>query len=147
MSPRAAGAASLHENFARPEPSGASSRSFGLLLSAVFAIIALRPLLGAGAVRWWAVALAAVALVLAVARPSTLDVPSRLWLRLGHALSRIVNPIVLGILFFAVLTPMALIARALGRDPLRLQPDRGAPSYWIDRKAEGAGAVDMRKQF
>jgi hypothetical protein len=147
MSVRPAGAASLHENFLRPEPKGGSSRSFGLVMGAVFALVAFRPLLGAGAVRWWALAIAAVLLALALGRPAALDLPNRFWLRLGHLLSRIVNPVVLGILFYGVLTPMAVITRLIGRDPLRLGLDRGATTYWIDRAAVGGARVDMRKQF
>jgi hypothetical protein len=124
-----------------------SSRSFGLLACAVLAFVGLRPLLGGGAVRWWALALAAALLLVSLANPGLLDVPNRLWLRLGKALSRIVNPVVLGILFFVVITPMALISRLLGRDPLRLGMDRDAATYWIDRTSVRTGPVDLRKQF
>jgi hypothetical protein len=140
--------ASFHENFERAEGrNGASSRAFGLLISAAFAIIAARPLLSGGGVRWWALAVAAALVLVSIARPALLDAPKRLWLRLGGVLGRIVNPVVLGILFVAVVTPTALVTRMLGHDPLRLRVDRGAPTYWIERKTIGAGRVDMRKQF
>ena len=138
----------LHENFHRPDSrGGGSSRGFGFLFGAVFAFLAFRPLVGGGALRWWALALAAVLLLVGVARPGLLELPKRLWRQLGGVLSRIVNPVVLGILFVAVVTPTALISRLLGRDPLRLRIDRAAPSYWIERRTMRAGPVDMRKQF
>ena len=134
----------MHEDFRRAESSEpGSSRSFGLLGCAVLGFVALRPLLGSGAIRWWALVLAAALLLVSLAGPGLLDGPARLWLRLGRALGRVVNPVVLGILFFAVITPTALIARMLGRDPLRLRMDRDAATYWIGR----ASPVDMRKQF
>lgn len=140
--------AALHEDFHRPENhEGASPRGFGLLATAVFALLAFRPLLGGGAVRWWALALAVAVLLVSVARPSLLALPNRLWLQLGRVLSRTANPVILGILFFVVVTPTALISRMLGRDPLRLHMDRDAATYWIDRRTVRAGPIDMRKQF
>lgn len=140
--------ASFHERFQRTEPEEAgTNRGFGLLFAAVFAIVAARPMLHSDGVRWWALAIAAAFLVLTLVRPALLAAPKRLWLRFGAILSRVVNPLVLGLLFLTVVTPTALIARVLGRDPLRLRIDRQAETYWIDRKAAGAAAVDMRKQF
>lgn len=141
-------AKSFHENFQRAEVrSGGSSRSFGWMLAAVLAVVAVRPALGGGGVRWWALALAAAAVFVAIARPALLDWPTRIWLRFGGVLARIVNPVVLAILFVVVITPTALITRALGRDPLRLRKDCDAATYWIDRHAVGTGRIDMRKQF
>ena len=139
--------ASFHESFRRAEVNGASSRAFGLVIGAVFAIVAARPVLAGRGIRWWALAIAAALLLVSLAHPALLDSPKRLWLRLGGVLSRIVNPLVLGFLFVLVVTPTALVARLLGRDPLRLRMDRGAATYWIERSAIGAGPVDMRKQF
>lgn len=139
---------SFHESFRRAEiRSGASSRSFGLVLAAVFAIIAVRPVLAGSGVRWWALAVAATASLVAITRPALLDWPTRLWLRLGGALARIVNPVVLAILFVVVIVPTALITRMLGLDPLRLRMDRDTATYWIERRAIGTGPIDMRKQF
>jgi hypothetical protein len=138
----------FHEDFHRPEArEGGSSRGFGLVFCMIFAFLALRPLLGGGAVRWWALALAAALLLVSLTRPSLLDVANRAWLRVGRAMSRVVNPVVLGILFLVVITPTALISRMLGRDPLRLRMDRAAATYWIDRTTMRTGPVDMRKQF
>jgi hypothetical protein len=68
-------------------------------------------------------------------------------MRLGMLLHRIVSPIALGIMFFLVITPMGLLMRALGKDPLRLRlrPDEG--SYWIDRRPPGPAPETMKDQF
>jgi len=54
---------------------------------------------------------------------------------------------VLGIMFFVVITPMALVMRALGKDLLRLRFDRAAASYWIDRTPPGPPPESMKDQF
>lgn len=138
----------MPHDFARTEHSErASDRKFGLVFAALFALLAARPVFSGGTLRLWALALAAALLTAALIRPRLLALPNRLWFRLGSALSRIVNPLVLGIVFVFVVTPTALVMRALGRDPLRLRFDREAHTYWIDRKSAALGVVDMRKQF
>jgi hypothetical protein len=66
---------------------------------------------------------------------------------LGVVLGRIVNPIVTAILFFLVFTPAGLMARLLGKDPLRLKPAREADTYWISRHPPGPEPATMSKQF
>ena len=69
---------------------------------------------------------------------------NRVWRRFGLALSRVVNPIVLAILFFGVLLPTSMILRLAGKDPLRLRIDKSAISYWIGRDTPG---TSMTKQY
>ena len=69
---------------------------------------------------------------------------NRVWRRFGLALSRVVNPIVLAILFFGVLLPTSMILRLAGKDPLRLRIDKSATSYWIRRDTPG---TSMTKQY
>jgi hypothetical protein len=78
--------------------------------------------------------------------PRLLAPLDRGWLKLGEMLGRIVSPIVLGIIFFGILTPVAFIARRLGRDELKLKP-RVVPSYWIDRTPPGPAADSFKNQF
>src|SRR4051812_45215228 len=110
--------------------SEASDRSFGFLLSVFFLVVGLIPLWKRGEIRWWAVAAAAVMLLLALIAPSILRQPKRAWLFLGFMLGMVVNPIVLGFLFFVIVTPVALIMRLFGHDALRLRGDPNAPTYW-----------------
>ena len=127
---------------------GSSDRAFGYVFAAVFAIVAAWPVVfGEGGLRWWAVAVAGVFLVLALMLPRVLAPLNRLWLRFGLLLHRVVNPLVMGLLFFLVLTPMGLIARACGKDFLRLRRDPGAASYWLPRQPPGPAPDGMRNQF
>jgi hypothetical protein len=140
--------AAIHENFERDERGETgSNRSFGLVFAAVFAIIALWPLLRGGELRWIPLAIAAVFLGVALAAPATLAPLNRLWMRLGRLLHGVVNPIVMAIIFFGVVTPAGLIMRALGRDPLHLELDRQTSSYWIARQPPGPAPDTMRQQF
>ena len=136
----------LHEDLSRHEaPRASSDRSFGLVFAAVFAIVAGWPLLGGEGPRLWALAVAGVFLALALAAPRLLGPLNRLWTRFGLLLSRAMNPLVLGLLFFAVVTPMGLVMRALGKDPLRRRFERQAASYWIERRPPGP--APMSRQF
>ena len=136
----------LHEDLNRDEaPKPSTDRGFGLIFAAVFAVVAGWPLLGGEAPRLWALALSGVFIALALAAPRQLGPLNRLWTRFGLLLSRVMNPLVLGLLFFAVVTPMGLVMRALGKDPLRRRFERGAASYWIERRPPGP--APMSRQF
>jgi len=137
-----------HENLTRDQHvKGSSDRAFGWVFTAVFAIIAAWPLLHAGPPRWWAAAIAAAFALVTLVRPSLLAAPNRAWMKLGLLLGAIVSPIALGILFYAVFTPMALVMRALGKDPLRLKRDSGAASYWRRREPPGPPPTSMDRPF
>jgi hypothetical protein len=69
------------------------------------------------------------------------------WTKLGLLLGKIVNPIVIGILFFLVFVPAAVVMRMLGKDALRLKPDRSRSSYWIVRNPPGPQPESMLRQF
>lgn len=137
-----------HEDLTREdEVEGSSDRSFGVVFAVVFLIIALFPLLHAGAVRWWSVGVSAAFAVVAFTVPSILAVPNRLWMKFGLLLAKIVSPIALGILFYLVFTPIGLVMRMAGKDPLRLKADPNAKSYWIDREPPGPPPQSMTNQF
>lgn len=127
--------AGFHEDFSRTadEPQ-ASERSFGLVFSAVFALIALGPLLNHGSARLWALPISALFLILAFAAPRALAVPNRLWMKLGKLLHMIVSPVIMSLLFVVAVVPTAVIIRLTGRDPLRLKFDNKAASYWQKRE-------------
>ena len=124
-----------------------SDRSFGLVFAVVFAIVGCWPLLGGNAVRWWALAIAAAFLGIALARPVLLAPLNAAWTRLGLLLHRIVNPIVMGLVFFFVVTPTGLIMRALGKDAMRRRFDRDAESYWAPRDGGSPEPETMKRQF
>ena len=94
-----------------------------------------------------ALAAAAVFLVLAIAAPRLLRPLNRLWHRFGLLLARFMNLLVLGLLFYFVITPMGLIMRMAGKDPLRLRWRPEADSYWIERAPPGPKPETMKNQF
>jgi hypothetical protein len=124
---------------------GPSDRSFGLTFAVVFAIVALLPMWRGGAPRWWAVAAATTLVILAAARPAVLAPANRVWLRVGLLMHRIVNPVVMAVLFYGVVTPCGLVMRLFGAGMARtLSPDPRATTYWTPRAPD---ASRMDQQF
>jgi hypothetical protein len=137
-----------HEEFrANVEVRGSSERGFGITFGAVSLIVALWPVRSGQPPRVWVLAIAALFCLIAFTRPSLLRPLNLAWMRFGLLLARITNPLILGLLFYLVLTPMALILRLLGKDLLRLRRDPGAPSYWIERNPPGPEPESMANQF
>jgi hypothetical protein len=142
------GRTDLPESFERDEPvHGSSDRSFGLVFTALFLIVGLAPLLHGRPVRLWSIALAAAFLGVALGRASLLAPLNRLWTRFGLLLHRVVNPIVMGAIFYLAITPFGIVMRLAGKDPLRRGFDRTAASYWIDRTPPGPPPQSMSNQF
>lgn len=142
------GSQQTHEDFAREEEVKVSSeRSFGFVFATVFVVIGLLPLFHRNPVHLWSLGIAAVFLVLALAAPRALAPLNRLWMKFGLLLHAIVNPVVMAFLFFSTVTPIALLMRIRGKDPLRLKLDPNAKTYWIDRTPPGPSPDTMPRQF
>ncbi len=138
----------FHEDFRRSdEVKLGSERGFGFVFAAVFSIIALWPLWSGGAVRVWALIVAAVFAVAAAFMPRALRPLNLLWFRFGLLLHKVVTPVIMGLLFFVTVTPIAILMHLFGKDPLRLRFDRSAKSYWIERVPPGPAPDTMRHQF
>jgi hypothetical protein len=105
------------------------------------------PLVRGGRIRTWPLAVAAVFLVPSLLHPGLLAPLNRVWTRIGLLLHRVVSPVVIGVLFFTTITPMGLVMRWLGHDPLRLGFDADARSYWIERRPPGPAPETMSNQF
>lgn len=137
-----------HENLNRDQHvEGSSDRAFGLVFAGGFLVIAVMPLFHGGALRWWSVGVAALVALVALVKPALLAGLNRLWTKLGILLSKVVSPIALGILFYVVITPIGLVIRLTGKDPLRLKFDPNAESYWIPREPPGPPPGSMTNQF
>lgn len=138
----------LHEDLSRQDaPKAGNERGFGIVFAVVFSVIALWPLLDGEPPRTWAMVLAAGFLAAGLFTPGLLRPLNRVWFLFGLALHKVVNPLVMGLLFFLTVTPMALILRALGKDPLHRKFDPDAASYWIERRPPGPAPETMRQQF
>ena len=136
------------ENLERNETVQVSSeRSFGIVFTVVFALIALFPLLHGAPPRLWSLAVAAAFLLAALAFPGVLAPLNRLWFRFGLLLHKIVSPVAMGIIFFGAILPMGLLMRALGKRPLRLEFDPAVKSYWIPREPPGPDPKTMSDPF
>jgi hypothetical protein len=141
-------AGTLHEDLRREDPtSGPSDRKFGLTLGAILGLIAVTKAIERSP--WamvWGV-LAAALIGSALLRPSLLSALNHVWLKLGLLLHRIVNPVIMAVLFYGTIVPVGLLMRATGKDPLRLKLDRNATSYWLARSDERPQSESMRQQF
>jgi Saxitoxin biosynthesis operon protein SxtJ len=137
-----------HEDFSRQENVNTSSdRSFGLVIASFFLIVSFWPLIYGEPIRWWAVGVAAVFMILALLWTVPLVSLNKLWTKVGLLLYRIVSPVVMALLFYVTVTPIAVLMRILGKDPLRLRRDPDAASYWIDRTPPGPAPETMKNQF
>lgn len=137
-----------HERLSEEEEvRSGSDRSFGIVFAVVFTLIALFPLVHGGSIRLWALPIAAVFATLAFLWPSLLAPLNRLWFRFGLLLHKIVNPVVLGVMFFIVITPVAAVTRLFGGKLLSLGYDKSLPSYWERRSPPGPEPDTVRNQF
>jgi len=136
----------LHEDFSREEKEKVGTeRQFGLVFAAVSAIVG-AVLYWTGSA-YWTVALATSIgfLVVALWIPNLLRWPNRFWLGFGALLHKVMQPIILGILFYGTITPIAILLRIAGKDPLNLKFCTKAETYWITRKKDLAHS--MSNQF
>ena len=137
-----------HEDFSRTHDiKSSSNRGFGCVFATVFLIIGLWPIIFGGALRWWSLIVAAAFLVITLVAPALLALPNRLWLRFGLLLNRIISPVVLGFLFYVVVTPIGALMRLFGQDNLRLRGSPADGSYWIKRDPPGPKPDSLNNQF
>ncbi|QFY42112.1 hypothetical protein F6R98_05280 [Candidatus Methylospira mobilis] len=133
-----------------------SERSFGFLFSTVFAALGIHEYWSNGwdmqkgwdsqtCIPWLIIGLTLG--LIAVLAPRLLGPFNRAWFRLGELLGKIVSPIVLGVIFFVLLVPIAFITRLFGRDELRLKQRETDTSYWIERTQSGFTSDSFKNQF
>ncbi|MEE4219128.1 MAG: SxtJ family membrane protein [Xanthomonadales bacterium] len=109
------------------KPDSKELRQFGLLLAA---IIALLWFFIAGTARWpWLAAITALLLFLALSVPVVLGPLHWLLMKFGQAVSKVLNPLLLGLVYFVIITPIGLAMRLFRYDPMRRARDEEADSY------------------
>ena len=138
-----------HETFDRPDDVVMTSdRRFGLVFAGFFLVIAILKYWHNtnNWVFFWAAA-SAVTIVITVVAPRTLHPLNILWFRFGLLLHKVISPLIMGLLFYAVVTPTGLIMRARGKRPLNLGFDPAASSYWVVRTPPGPRPRTFQNQF
>ena len=121
-----------------------SPKSFGVVFSCVFLIIALYPLITSEGLRIWALVVSIIFFLLAFLAPKILTLPNKLWFKFGLLIGSIVAPIVMAFVYFVTVLPTGLIMRLLGKDLLKQKLDKNAKTYWVKR-SEPMGS--MKNQF
>ena len=111
-----------------------SNKSFGLVFFVIFIIIALWPLLNDGNIRMWSIIVSIIFLILGLLNSKILTPFNKLWMRLGALLGIIVSPIVMGVVYFGIITPIGLIMKLFGKDVLNLKLDKNKKTYWTLKK-------------
>lgn len=125
-----------------------SERSFGLMLTGVFAILGIRGIIGHWSLTAYSVCFVASGAcgLLSFTNPQILAPLNKAWFYLGKWIGKIVSPIVLGIIFLGIVTPVSILTRLFGRDELRLKR-HATNSYWIDRTSPIVTADSFKNQF
>ena len=120
-----------------------SNRSFGIVFFVVFFVIAIYPLINNGDFRIWSLVISIIFLILGLINSKFLTPLNILWFKFGLLLGRLISPIIMGIIFFFVVTPIGLILRTFGKDVLNLKKNN-SKSYWIKKN----GPISkMKNQF
>jgi len=137
-----------HETFrAYDRSAGPSNRSFGFTLAALFATLCVLSSWRGGRIDLWLLSVGAAFLIITLAAPGLLAPLNRIWSAFGRLLHAIVNPVILAILFYGTITPIGLLLRIFGHDPLRRRIDPAVPSYWIHRAPPRTRKSSMKNQF
>ena len=109
-----------------------SNRSFGIVFFVVFLLIALYPLTYSGEIRVWSLIISLIFLILGLLKSKILTPLNKFWFKFGIFLGKIISPVIMGVIFFLVVTPIGLIMRLLGKDVLNLKYNKNK-SYWIEK--------------
>tara|TARA_B100000745_G_scaffold124056_1_gene80755 strand:+ start:8 stop:391 length:384 start_codon:yes stop_codon:yes gene_type:complete len=120
-----------------------TNRNFGIVFFIVFLIISFWPLLKNGDVRYWSLVVSVIFLILALLNSKILTPLNKVWMKFGFILGKIVSPIVMGFIFFFVVTPTGIIMRVLGKDLLNLKKNN-QNTYWIKKDNKNN---NMKNQF
>ncbi len=120
-----------------------SNRSFGIVFFIVFLLIALYPLLKDNDLRIWSLVISFIFLILGLINSKILTPLNRLWFKFGLLLGKFISPLIMGIIFFIVVTPIGIIMRLLKKDLLNLKFNK-KETYWIDKSGPKS---KMKNQF
>ena len=120
-----------------------SNRSFGIVFFVVFLIIAFYPLINDENIRYWSLFISLVFLTLGLLNSNILIPLNKIWFKFGILLGKVITPIIMGIIFFFVVTPIGLLMKIFKKDLLNLKFNN-KKSYWIEKKDPKS---KMKNQF
>jgi len=124
-----------------------SEKSFGIIFAVVFLVIALWPLTGGETVRIWSLYVCIGFLFAAYLTPRLLKPLNIIWFKFGLLLHKIVNPIMMGLVYVLTVLPTGVFIYLRGKDPLRLRRDKNTDSYWIKRESSDPTGESFKNQF
>ena len=116
--------------------------TFGILFFIFFLIIGLYPLISNEPIRIWSIIVSSVFLIITIIKPNLFTFLNKLWIKFGILLGKIISPIVMGLVFYFVVTPIGILVKIFKKDVMGLK--RGKSSYWINREDK---LQSMKKQF
>jgi len=120
-----------------------SNRSFGIVFFIVFLLIAFYPLLNDRSIHIWSLIISLIFLTLGIINSSILSPLNKIWFKFGILLGKIISPLVMGIIFFIVVTPIGILMKILKKDLLNLKYNNNK-SYWIEKNEPKS---KMKNQF
>ena len=110
-----------------------SNRSFGVVFFVVFLLIGLWPILKGNEIRIWSIVISLIFLILGILNSKILTPFNKIWFRFGIFLGNFISPIIMGIVFFLVVTPTGLIMKLFRKDLINLRKNNSS-TYWIEKK-------------
>ena len=120
-----------------------SNRSFGIVFFILFLLVALYPTINSEGIRMWSIIVSLIFLVLGLLDSKILTPLNKVWFKFGILLGRVISPLIMGVIFFFVVTPIGLIMRILGKDVLNLKYNSNK-TYWIEKTGPKS---KMKNQF
>ena len=120
-----------------------NNKSFGILFFIVFLLIAIWPVLESGSIRLWSILISLIFFILGIINSKILTPLKKGWIKLGEILGKVIAPIVMGFIYFIIITPIGILMRLLGKDLLNIKYNKNK-SYWIKRTKN---ISTMKRQF
>ena len=120
-----------------------SNKSFGIVFFVVFLVIATHPLINGGELRLWSLVISLIFLLLGLVNSKFLNPLNKLWFKFGILLGKVFSPVIMGIIFFLIVTPIGLLMRLLNKDLLNLKFNYNS-TYWIEKTEP---KTKMKNQF
>ena len=121
-----------------------SNKSFGIVFFIFFLLVSLYPLTNDESIRYWSLTISIIFLILGLLNSNLLSPLNNIWFRLGILLGKLISPLIMGIIFFLVVTPISLIMKIIKKDLLNLKFRKDKETYWIEKTEPKS---KMKNQF